>query len=146
MKLSEAIRIGATKRSQGRGSLFTRTGYWQQSKWIDTGFTSCALGAAIEGYYGGVPSCGDLNGGRLLCRGESPHKEFPILLSFVKPPVSDNYFSDDSTPLFRVIWWLNDHFEWTRERIADWVEGIELQQEIEEALNKEKESEVAVCV
>lgn len=106
MRLSEAIRLGAMATTQGTGCASFRS---------DT--APCALGAAR------------LAAGLVL--GES-HDDFfhlgevfPLIHVPVDAPVGETHCGDH---VMDVVWKLNDIHCWTREQIADWVEGIEQQQ------------------
>lgn len=100
--LSEAIREGAKLRPQGTG------GYG--------GLTSCALEAAAEAI-GGELEWGDEN--RFL-------QLYPYCFNRVTPPMEGDLWTDDAgtESLFSLCWQLNDR-GWTREQIADWLEGEE---------------------
>jgi len=110
MKLSEAIRLGAKLRPQCKGSFFC---YGKLEG-------SCALGAAYEGYYG---SRGDSTEGVA----SSVSARFPILRLLVDRTKVPDCISgeNDRFLLNNVVTSLNDYKGWTREQIADWVEGIE---------------------
>ena len=110
MKLSEAIKNGAKIRPQCYGGLFQIDG---------SEIKSCALGAALEGAGLYTPSeeellasttlfnaWPELGGGDCLC----PSKRHP---------------SDDTEEfhLEILIEHLNDTHRWTREQIAEWLEG-----------------------
>jgi hypothetical protein len=105
MKLSEAMRIGAKLRPQGFGYLFQLNENDQ--------VCSCAIGAAAEGLLGTDPF--------VLKMGLSDVKEkFPQLGEHVPNPGREGATQSLKT----VIIHLNDEQEWTREEIADWLEGI----------------------
>jgi len=112
MRLSEAIRLGAMLKPQGRNP---RT--------LDI---SCALFAAADAvgiHYSAL--YGDFY---------NPLKKiFPILNRIVEYP-------NPASSLMDAIWNLNDGSAWTREQIADWVEGIE---DARDATGSEKELEHA---
>lgn len=109
MKLSEAIRLGAMLKPQGR------------ELYIDAGKT-CAVGAALD-------AIGVLDW--FLAQGGDPTDWFPELSRDInRPPNSRCPISgcDDSDARFNIastIFHLNDDHRWTREQIADWVETIE---------------------
>lgn len=96
MLLSEAIRLGAMLRPQGRIQFFPEN-------------NSCALGAAMEAVglrnacleYVSLYNCDDT----ALLR-----KTFPVLACEIDPIFDVAEKNDEG---------------WTRERIADWVESIE---------------------
>src|SRR5690348_3552204 len=106
MKLSEAIRLGATLRPQGFG------------RFIADG-KSCAWGAAYEaiGSEGG-PTAVD------------PSEWF----WFYTIPFNCPECGADERKTGDVIIHLNDFHHWTRERIADWVATIEPQDAPEEQI------------
>lgn len=107
LKLSTAIRLGCTLREPGllRGQ-------------------SCALAAAFEAI--GRPVCGSVFGliGNLAI--EFFKEDFPILFNFVAHPVTGNLEC-----VAICIIGLNDHYGWSRLRIADWIESIERKEEPE---------------
>lgn len=102
MKLSEAIRLGAMLKPQGRRGFFD-------------GGNTCALGAAADA----IGRLNDLLDGRFL---ES--KEWPLLSEMAAHPVTLWTRS-----VWDVVTSMNDIFGWTREQIADWVETIERERE-----------------
>lgn len=110
MRLSEAIRLGAMLRPQGR------------DVFMDEQHRTCALGAALDAIgqldrrgLGHIPSQWEwcwygmgLDGDRYPCpAGRCSYKSGAL----------------------RVITHVNDHHGWTRERIADWVATIEPREE-----------------
>ena len=114
MKLSEAIRLGAMLRPQGFGAVFYSDGGVMKS---------CALGAAGEAV--GVMR-GELYRSPADQEWAELQKFFPILLSIPQWPCEHKGFW---AGVSSAIGHLNDTHRWTREQIADWVEGIECQQE-----------------
>jgi len=117
MKLSEAIRLGAKLRPQCKSSFFS---FESTPKGVSCK-GSCALGAAYEGYYG---TRGD---GSPETISDSLSKRFPVLHRVVDEQlVPDCIKREHGLHLVNnVIASLNDYKGWTREQIADWVEGIE---------------------
>lgn len=100
IKLSTAIREGAKLRPQGHGNYFAPLGH------------SCALGAAFQAVTGrtgkdALPIAVDLD------------KLFPFLDNEVLHPAQSKSLS-----IAKIIVDLNDRLGWTREQIADWLEGI----------------------
>lgn len=95
MKLSETIRLGAMLGPQLRNGSTLE------------GSSSCALGAALLAM--GTYLMGDL------------YRQYPILKDAVTGPIQNG----GRHPLDYWIVLLNDHFQWTREQIADWVQTIE---------------------
>lgn len=98
MKLSEAIREGAKTSQQGFGRLSQKIG--EQT-------FSCTLGAARDAVY-------------LTLEQSDAHdleKIFPELKNHVLSPATK-----EKMFLYHCIISLNDDHEWTRERIADFVE------------------------
>lgn len=103
-KLSDAIRLGATFREQCFGLFF------EDQK-------SCAIGAALEAL--GLKE----NEYDALC------ERFPVMHERIQVPLEllkdRNYclYSGAYPPiqLSSIIWRLNDHLKWSRERIADWL-------------------------
>lgn len=107
MRLSEAIRLGAVMKPQGFG-------HWSAVSGADA---SCALGAALDA----VSAFRGSNVAYLVAV-----EHFPILSARVKWPVEPIYpYSEPDMVVTDVIWVLNDCARWTREQIADWVEGVE---------------------
>lgn len=102
LKLSEAIRLGSMMRPQCFEDYYRNGG-------------SCALGAALEAV--GHPF-GNNHPGR-------EEDRWPILLTVDAMPCPEHC----GQPMFNAITHLNDFHRWPRERIADWVESIEKQQE-----------------
>lgn len=111
MKLSEAIRKGATLRPRAHGNYFVALEVG--------GIGSCALGAAWEAVHGDM-----------VCAQGWLCKDFPILAR----PISDfpnsmlTYCSCLCPPerdIHTLIWTLNDKIGCKRERIADIVEEFE---------------------
>lgn len=100
MRLSEAIRLGAMLRPQGRVAAISEHG-------------SCAIGAACE-------AIGAKQGVTLAWA----RTQFPILNVRCDVPREVEFKNPE---MLRAIWFLNDYCNWTRERIADWVETIEAQ-------------------
>ena len=72
------------------------------------GRSSCANGAMMDGASVGCSESGVL------------HK-FQILKTVVICPACSGLHMS----VFATINWLNDHHLWTREKIADWLEGVE---------------------
>lgn len=102
MKLSEAIRLGAMLKPQGFGE-FLFDG------------RSCALGAAMDA--GGIPDdCATVP--NLLSR-------WPLLATAAVPcPECDDKHGSQGD-IHDNVTILNDAHQWSRERIADWIESIE---------------------
>lgn len=107
MKLSEAIRLGSMMHPQGRIHLISADG-----------LRTCALGAA------GIAVGIEVNHYNMDYT--NIKNTFPILRSITVHPVNKLRGSVVDT-----VWKLNDHYGWTREAIADWVETIENQAEAE---------------
>lgn len=105
LKLSEAIRLGAMLRPQARGGYFVKGG-------------SCAIGAALEAI-GMNSKC--LDAGPALSR-------WPLARNVVPCPQCL-----DSGTAWSMAAHLNDHHQWTREQIADWVATVEAQDELQHA-------------
>lgn len=107
MRLSEAIRLGAMLKPQGHGEL------------VHHGRT-CALGAALDAV------------GALCSDYDAVGIRFPITrqvrLGLCPAPGCENYAHGHAT-VMETVFYLNDSHDWTRERIADWVETLEGPQE-----------------
>lgn len=109
MPLSQAIRLGAMMRPQCVGG------------WMD-GDGACALSAAAMAV--GIEPVMFLIDQRLIVDYCAIRRRWPVLDLRVPGPV-DGF----EAPVYELIYDLNDYFGWSRERIADWVEQIEQQQE-----------------
>lgn len=122
MEMSEAIRLGAMLKPQHHGDMRgsvrvkTRVPGWRGSvlrhtvTTLETG--TCALGAALD-------AIGESN-----ARFMSVASMWPWTLAvLVRNPMTG-----ERRDVLNTIWRLNDCHNWTRERIADWVETIEAQQ------------------
>lgn len=108
MKLSEAIRLGATLRPKCKDEFFKVVDDWTGE------IGSCALGAAHEATFGFD---------RYESSAYSLQKVYPILLEEAEYPCTCNVAA--SLPVFKiplVITHLNDVHGMSREEIADWVE------------------------
>src|SRR4051812_46732860 len=102
MRLSDAIRLGAMLKPQAIGDLLS-----------EDCTSSCAIGAALD-------AIGALDQRTVIAISEWPLLQSPV----VACPACHSAHLDD-TDLYDNITTLNDVHEWTRERIADWIEGIE---------------------
>lgn len=102
MKLSTAIRIGSMTTRQIKGNF------------RDDGNGRCAIGAALDavGFYSGAKA--HYLDYRLASL-------FPLADIVVKHPIHRGMMDHVSG----VVVTLNDHHDWSREAIADWVETIE---------------------
>ncbi len=107
MKLSEAIRLGAMLKPQAFGDMSISG--------------SCALQSAAE-------ALGLRHRMSIYC--ELPDI-YPHLESLIVdlPDGLTGFMNGPRVPLIEAIYTLNDIAKWTRERIADWVETIEREQE-----------------
>ena len=103
MKLSEAIRLGATMQPKRKGHCAIL--------YMDNKGT-CALGAAAQAMGLHIPT---------LAEGYIPiWAMWPWLQTMSTHPVTG-----ERVEATKNIWMLNDTDDWTRERIADWVATIE---------------------
>lgn len=100
MKLSEAIRLGAMLKPQGRGRFVNKNGQ------------TCAFGAALDAV------------GRLECYGAHPAGLWPWITT-TAVVLSPTALVASRVSVFWAIVTLNDGARWTREQIADWVATIE---------------------
>jgi hypothetical protein len=112
MKLSEAIREGAKLHPKGKRYYFQPTADSCQT---------CALGAAYEAIEHNIPEDFSLEDDFVVLAIENATGA-SLFLDEVQSPVEVN--NEDS--LYNVIAFLNDDCDWTREQIADWLEGIAL--------------------
>jgi hypothetical protein len=131
MRLSEAIRLGAMLRPQCRGDLAKtfRTGLLGLFGPKVTG--SCALGAAFEAaeclverrIVQGSPAIrgSTTNGEHIANVVKIPAEWYAIMYSSISCPECSTVEVG-----FRLIPHLNDDHDWTRERIADFVQAFEL--------------------
>lgn len=103
MKLSQAIRKGAKLRPMAYGEFF----HWDRNKCMG----SCALGAAYEAITGSKQAFPwDIAGAIGAATG--------VILDERKV-----FFEGQIRYLDRAITYANDTLKWTREAIADWLEG-----------------------
>lgn len=118
MKLSEAIREGAMRVIQGKGKMFTL----QENQVV-----ACALGAAFVG----------VTDGKILEEGYaglfSPNQYVRLWQALdlrAEEPIhiADTHTVMDGTvcPLQFAVVNLNDHYDWSFDRIADWLEALNL--------------------
>lgn len=110
MRLHEAIRLGAMNTEQGFGPLS-----------ITSDTAPCALGAARHA--AGIFTTHLYVYNALMAR-------WPVLGTYVVFPIKDGGWRPT---LVEAIYTLNDTFRWSREQIADWVEGVELEWERSQA-------------
>lgn len=110
MRLSEAIRLGAMLKPQGKGN--------DAMNWMKSNRT-CALGAAAE-------AASITGSAHVGSEGENIYNglkdRWPELTKYIHCPECGFRYPNLS------IWHLNDQHGWTRERIADWVATIEPQE------------------
>jgi hypothetical protein len=133
MKLSEAIRLGAMMKPQGR-EMLGRSG------------STCAIGAALD-------AVGKL-AGKELCIDGGAAELWPILDEFVPTPESAAAAKRklsirapaQSYCVMSLVFFMNDEMYLTREEIADWVEGIERSLEPQSPAAGEPETVVSVSV
>ena len=112
LKLSAAIRIGAKMNPQGQRRLYSSE------------HKTCALGAALIGI--------EITPETIMHESYKLLKPiWPILKNKVVDCPACGY-THEGNGLLDNIWILNDYHDWTREKIADWVETIENK----EAVNK----------
>lgn len=109
MKLSEAMRKGAELTIQARGSLLELSG-------TEAPAATCAIGAAYVGLKGKEVIAEDWSYRQV-------EEEFPELMErHVNLPVAGPN-ELETMQMEYAIWKLNDRLHWTREAIADWLEG-----------------------
>jgi hypothetical protein len=109
IRISEAMRLGAMQTPQAFGTLFEpqTTGFWL---WKKTVTATCAMGAALHAV-GNIYLYQD--------------HWFPVLMR----PAACPACGQRNSTVENTIMHLNDSHEWSRERIADWVEKIEVRME-----------------
>jgi hypothetical protein len=130
MRMSEAMRLGAMLHDQAYGELWT----------LDEGgavIASCALGAAFEA--AGLPMSREMRpypilgvgGTGVLNWGDVPYEWQPLLGAPAELPcgcertgLGVGLFSANFNVQGAIVH-LNNSHHWTRERIADWLEGEE---------------------
>lgn len=129
MKLSTALRIGSMTTKQIRG------------KWSDGGNGRCALGAVAE-------ACGFTDFISGTGWSQKTEREYPELNEIVAyPERSPHLFAVHlmkrpiMMPLATAIVSLNDMDDWSRDKIADWIETLENARE-----QKGTEVKHAACV
>lgn len=140
MKLSEAIRLGATMKPQSYTNLFSRRArisFIRSFPFIklETEELSCALGAAYDAAnIGFTEVCIPKGSIRTPFRGKPTTASEDVTVKMWKaPPEWDMDLNRElvcpqcrrTEPLYRLIPHLNDGHRWTRERIADFVERQE---------------------
>lgn len=84
-----------------------------------TYYFTCALGAAFVGFFGMLPGANEVEAM------ESLRNVFPELATPVAYPGAA-YVPGETPKLEDAISALNDEDGWTREKIADWVESLNL--------------------
>lgn len=105
LKLSEAIRLGAMIRPQGRGQYYSAISG-----------KSCAIGAAAE-------ACGlDITTDQVK---ESVIRAWPWVEQEVQRPAGVTLSIISVGKVIEMVPCLNDFADWTREQIADWIATIE---------------------
>ena len=118
MKLSAAIKAGATERPQARGGE-----YFELVEGL--GLCSCALGAAFEGRFGTAWEPTDAKAARDQCIGSLLSDAFGVINVPAVCPVGGCVKEFKRPVLGRVISHLNDDHGWTREGCAEFAEGFE---------------------
>lgn len=123
MKLSEAIRLGSMMKPQGFGDFYI-TPIWKSNGPLGLEIplheASCALGAALD-----ATDTDD---------SDYPDAWNPLVDFRRQCPQCSTY----QEIVWDVIVHLNDDHRWTRERIADWVEQIEIEQERREQSERQQ--------
>lgn len=140
MKLSEAIRLGAMMTKQCYGpysedrSVFV-TRLMGQVIGERVACATCAMGGALL-------AVGQEDRLRRCTDDVHPEEVFPVLSVCAPSPAYHTRPVGDGS-VFSVIVDLNDEHQWSRERIADWVETVEAQlpQSVTEARLPEGEKE-----
>lgn len=131
VKLSEAIREGAKLRPQSAGSNLGDYSFNERRE-----ICSCAMGAAYEAVGLVRPVDQGKPWPNEIRKQNVDHifSLWPVLNEVVELPVEVCKFcylfigqGETDAKLFKVITHVNDYHGWTREQIADWVEGIERQ-------------------
>jgi len=121
MKYSEAIRLGGMMRPKAQGTI-----YDPETDGV------CIQGAALD-------ACGKLKLIRHR-RDETIETLFPELFGFsvanLEPDdieflaVNNRPYTSSWYTIYGMSVWINDNTNWTRERIADWVEKMEIKYNI----------------
>lgn len=117
-KLSTAMLEGADRRPQAS------LGFFRSRSFV---ITSCAMGAAYESVCGHPDDAhADLvsMASMAAVRGAFPNVDWDTI---TPNPAFVAVFPNEATPtqtLYDVIAQLNDHYHWTRERIATWLQGM----------------------
>lgn len=128
MKLSEAIRIGSKQRPQAFYLLFA-------SKWVDTSrgprlesYASCAWGAALEGAGLINPAIDDDHDYDEFIEEfdglVDAHLDEDGVITKIQCAVADCEHNRYDIPY--LVEHLNDDHKWSREKIAEWLEGMGL--------------------
>jgi hypothetical protein len=132
MRLSEAIRLGAMLKPQAFG-MEEGTVPGPRTPGDVLGLRAqigtCAMGAAVDaGWRYQTERIERLvNGSVMFWSTATPMT--PITLWSASCPCQNRRQCEQPKSVIHVVTHLNDHHEWTRERIADWVETIEAQHE-----------------
>lgn len=105
MKLSEAIRIGASMSPQIKGSVKRSDG-------------TCGLGAAYEGTFGEIKAYKSFH--EIIQGLDKIYPKIDSVEFLVPHPIQLKI-----NTISAIIVSLNDSYDWSREQIADWVEKIE---------------------
>lgn len=115
LKFSEAIRLGCLLRQQGFGNVYTPT-------------ATCAFGAALDAI--------GINEGYEPYMLPAHWKR--LLHSFTRSPTRSPIWIDSAEHrVMGIVTTLNDAERWTREQIADWIEGVEKRLEAEQRDSEE---------
>jgi hypothetical protein len=113
MRLSEAMRLGAMIRGQAFGVLFNPLPL-RAGEALPPEATSCAMGAAVE-------AIGE------RCVQDAPRDWCPLLNIVIRcPECGQRGHASLNGSVIEMIVALNNEHRWTREKIAAWVESIEL--------------------
>lgn len=108
MRLSEAIRRGVKETVPAQGQILFLVG---------GEVYACALGAAHIGSGGSK----DMYQAEVY---EAIENLWPELNTVFIPDEPEMETKQSSRPLEEAIWVRNDRLSWSRERIADWLEGL----------------------
>lgn len=127
MRLADAIRLGAMLAPPGTGGRMDED-------------TRCALASAAEAV--GLTPVWDTVQGHWIVHYTHLTDRFPVLSRTVRLPeghhtvavIGQEVLETTEAPLMHAIWYLNDSARWSREAIAEWVDSLEPQDALPEAL------------
>lgn len=119
LKYSDAIRLGAMLKPKGTGSCYALSYNYDLDQSVEV---TCANGAALD-------AIGKLTGESSDMIGVGQYFPVSNVSGHACPVCGAFKVIAGMTNLRWMVAHINDAHEWTREQIADWVEGIEMAEE-----------------